>query len=193
MRVKWLWLGNGWPSGAKIAERSPFTDCHAAFTENRKTGWMKTGMVSLSQPNEDLQMHFRSCQNTVMARHDTNPARHLLWGVALVALGVIFLMDRLAWIDLTQYLGPQTHWWHFLPLLLALGGLIRMLTAQSVRQLAKGLVRIVVGLWLFACLQQLGGLSFANSWPVLLVAFGAQMLVRGWYGRGTRPCEEVAP
>jgi len=150
-------------------------------------------IVAPSQLNEDLKMHVHSDQNTLMQCHRGNPRRHLLWGIALVALGTIFLADSLAWLDLTQYLGPQTRWWHFVPLLLALGGVIRLLTAHSVRQVVKGLSRIGVGVWLFACLEQLGGLTFANSWPVLLVAAGAQMLVRGWDGRGRKHCDEVAP
>ena len=138
-------------------------------------------------------MKLHSDRNEITACRSDRPRRHLLWGVSLVVFGTIFLMDRLAYFDLTQYLGPQSHWWHFLPLMLVLGGAIRLLTASSVRQIAKGFVRIVVGLWLFACLEHLIGLTFENSWPVLLVAVGAQMLVRGWYGRGTKSCEEVAP
>jgi len=137
-------------------------------------------------------MNQRPDQNLIPACRNENPRQHLLWGLALVILGTIFLMDRLNWLDLTQYLGPQAHWWHFLPLLLALGGLIRLLTASSARQVARGLVRIVVGLWLFACLEHFAGLTFENSWPVLLVAIGVQMLVRGCYGRGTKSREEVA-
>ena len=138
-------------------------------------------------------MKLRSDRNVSRACRNDNPRRHLLWGLALVILGTVFLMDRLNYLDLTQYLGPQARWWHFLPLLLALGGLIRLVTAQSVRQVAKGFIRIVIGLWLFACLEHMAGLTFENSWPVLLVAIGVQMLVRGWYGRGTKSCEEVAP
>jgi peptidoglycan/LPS O-acetylase OafA/YrhL len=152
---------------------------------------VQPSIVALSQLNEDLAMHFHSDHGDLMRCHRGNPRRHLLWGFALVALGTIFLMDRLAWLDLPQYLGPQTRWWHFLPLLLALGGVIRLLTAHSARQVVKGLSRIGVGVWLCACLEQLGGLTFANSWPVLLVAVGAQMLVHGWFGWGKKHCDGV--
>ena len=138
-------------------------------------------------------MRYRHLQDAQLSCDRGTPQRRLLWGAALVALGTIFLLDRLAWIDLTQYLGPQTRWWHFLPLLIALGGFIRLISARSVRQVVKGGVRIVLGVWLFACLEQLWGLSFENSWPVLLVAIGLQMLVRGWYGRGRMTCEQAAP
>ncbi len=138
-------------------------------------------------------MNLHTARNEIRDCRDDRPRRQLLWGLALVIFGTLFLLDRLNYFDLTLYLGPQAKWWHFLPLLLALGGLIRLLSANSVRQVAKGLVRIVVGLWLFACLELWAGLTFENSWPVLLVAAGAQMLVRGWYGRGSKSGEEVTP
>jgi hypothetical protein len=138
-------------------------------------------------------MRYRNSHDVQLCHDSASQRSRLLWGAALVALGTVFLLDRLAWIDLTQYLGPQTRWWHFLPLVIALGGFIRLISARSVRQVVKGSVRIVLGVWLFACLEQLWGLSFENSWPVLLVAIGLQMLVRGWYGRGRTTCEQAAP
>jgi hypothetical protein len=174
-----------------LFEISSFTDPCRRFTENRTTDGVQPSIVTLSQLKEDLDMHTHSDHSHLMRCHRGNPRRHLLWGVALVALGTIFLMDRLAWLDLTQYLGPQTRWWHFLPLLLALGGAIRLLSAHTARQVVKGLGRMAVGVWLFASLEQLWGLTFANSWPVLLVAAGAQMLVCGWYGWGGKHCGEV--
>lgn len=122
--------------------------------------------------------------------HETS-RRHLLWGVALVAVGTAFLLDRLALLDLTQYLGPQTRWWHFLPLLVALGGLIAVISAESVRQVLKGLGDIVLGVWVFACLERLWGLTFAGSWPILLIAFGLQMLLRGLFDSGRKAHSEV--
>ena len=131
--------------------------------------------------------------NDLIAQRRRNPRASLLWGAALVLIGSVFLLDRFALLDLQQFLGPQAHWWHFLPLLISLGGLIRLLSAQSARQVSRGLIRIVIGVWLYACLVPLWGLSFANSWPVLLVAFGVQMLVRGWHGRGNERCAGMAP
>ncbi len=126
------------------------------------------------------------------AHHHDNPRRRMLWGASLVAVGAAFLLDRLAVVDLTQYLGPQARWWHYLPLLVALGGVITVVSAQSVRHVLKGLGDMVLGLWVFACLEQLWGLTFANSWPVVLIAFGVQLLLRGWFGNSRSAPSEVS-
>lgn len=127
-------------------------------------------------------MRYPAHPNEFSAHCEHHSRRRLLWGVALVVLGSVFLLDRLAWLDFTPYLGSPTHWWHLLPLLLAMGGAISVVSARSVRHVLKGLVKIALGIWIFACLELLWGLSFHNSWPVLLIAFGALMLIRGWYG-----------
>ena len=137
-------------------------------------------------------MRYRPHHHELRAHCHDNPRKRLLWGAAFVAVGTVFLLDRLALLDLTQYLGPQTRWWHFLPLLVALGGVISVVSAQSVRRVLKGLGDIVLGVWVFACLEQLWGLTFANSWPILLITFGVQMLLRGWFGSSRTAASEVA-
>jgi len=137
-------------------------------------------------------MRYRPHHHELRAPCHDNPRKRLLWGAAFVAVGTVFLLDRLALLDLTQYLGPQTRWWHFLPLLVALGGVISVVSAQSVRRVLKGLGDIVLGVWVFACLEQLWGLTFANSWPILLITFGVQMLLRGWFGSSRTAASEVA-
>lgn len=126
------------------------------------------------------------------ARHHDNPRRRVLWGASLVALGTVFLLDRLAVLDLTQYLGSQTRWWHFLPLLIALGGVISVVSAQSARHVLKGLGDVALGVWIFACLEHLWNLTFSNSWPIVLIVFGLQMLLRGWFGTDNTASKEVA-
>lgn len=136
-------------------------------------------------------MRYRPHRHELRAHNYDNPRKRLLWGAALVAVGTAFLLDRLAVLDLTQYLGPQTRWWHLLPLLLTLGGAIAVVSAASVRRVLKGLGDIALGIWVFACLEQLWGLTFANSWPILLIAFGLQMLLRGWFDGGRTARSEV--
>ncbi|MBK7315117.1 LiaF transmembrane domain-containing protein [Candidatus Aalborgicola defluviihabitans] len=137
-------------------------------------------------------MRLHHPRHQFLARHHDNPRKRLLWGASLIAVGTVFLLDRLAVLDLAQYLGPQTRWWHYLPLLLALGGVIAVVSAQSARQVLKGLIDIVLGTWVFACLEHLWALTFSNSWPIVLIAYGLQMLLRGWLGHGQAPRGEVA-
>jgi len=137
-------------------------------------------------------MRYHPHPHEILAHHRPNPRQRLLWGIALVALGTVFLLDRVAVLDLTQYLGPQTRWWHGLPVLFALGGAISVVCAQSAWHVLKGLFSIVFGVWVFVCLEQLWNLTFANSWPILLIAFGLRMLIHGWLGSARGQCKEVA-
>lgn len=137
-------------------------------------------------------MRLHHYPHELRTRYPDNPRRRLLWGMAWVAVGTVFLLDRLAVLDLTQYLGAQTRWWHYVPLLVALGGVISVVSAQSARQVLKGLVDVVIGTWVFACLEHLWELTFANSWPIVLIAFGLQMLLRGWLGHRRTRHSEVA-
>jgi hypothetical protein len=136
-------------------------------------------------------MRYRLHRHELRAHDHDNPRKRLLWGAAFIAVGTAFLLDRLAVLDLTQYLGPQTRWWHFLPLLLTLGGAIALVSAESLRQVLKGVWDIVLGVWVFACLEQLWRLTFANSWPILLIAVGLGMLLRGWFGIDRKARSEV--
>lgn len=54
------------------------------------------------------------------------------------------------------------------------------LGAGEQRQVLKVLVDVVLGMWVFACLQHLWALTFANGWPIVLIELGLQMLLRGW-------------
>jgi hypothetical protein len=137
-------------------------------------------------------MRYRPHRHELRAHDYDHPRKGLLWGAAFVAVGTAFLLERLALLDLTQYLGPHTRWWHFLPLLLTLGGAIALVSAESLRQVLKGVWDIVLGVWVFACLEQLWGLTFANSWPILLIAIGLEMLLRGWFGGDRKARSEVA-
>jgi hypothetical protein len=136
-------------------------------------------------------MRFQPHPRELLARHHDNPRKRLLWGASLVAVGTLFLLDRLTVLDLMQYLSPQTHGWHFLPLLIALGGVISVVSAQSVPQFLNGLEDMALGVWVFACFSNLWGLTFANSWPIVLIVFGLQMLLRGWLGMGRSATNEV--
>jgi hypothetical protein len=57
----------------------------------------------------------------------------------------------------------------------------------------SGFWLVLVGLWLFAVLEQLFGLTFRNSWPIFIIAAGVQMVVRplrsarSEQGRGQEP------
>lgn len=104
------------------------------------------------------------------------PARHerkyVLWGLTLIAAGLIFLADRLDWIEL----GPV---WTYWPVIFVIIGLIDCASARSMKQIADGLFWVLLGAWIYVCKEHLWGWSFGKTWPIILVAVGASMIIDG--------------
>jgi hypothetical protein len=106
----------------------------------------------------------------------------MAWGVVLMVLGSVLLADRLGAIDLSETFGPVYLWWMWWPLILMLAGGIRLLTADRLAQTVSGVSEIAIGGWLLACFQHWGGLTFSNSWPIVLIAGGLHIM----FGAGSR-------
>lgn len=102
------------------------------------------------------------------------PARNRdqwIWGLALIAVGLAFLFDRL---DMFDAAGVWIYW----PAITAVIGLARVLRAVSAREVLGGLWLLVVSAWWTVSYNGLWGLGFDNSWPVFLIAAGAGMVLR---------------
>jgi hypothetical protein len=97
--------------------------------------------------------------------------RQVLWGLLLVGLGVAFLLDQMHIIEIADL-------WHYAPLLLVLIGVNQTIGYPSAGEFSRGLWNVFIGLWLFATLEGLFGLTWANSWPLLIIISGVTMAIR---------------
>ena len=93
------------------------------------------------------------------------------WGLTLIVVGAIVLLDRLYYIDASDY-------WHYWPLLLVVVGINQTIGYPSAREFGNGLWTVFIGLWLFACFEHVFGLTFRNSWPLFILAAGVKMVVQ---------------
>ena len=93
-----------------------------------------------------------------------------VWGVVLIALGVVFLLVQFGVVEL-RGIG---RWWPAIPILF---GVIRIATIESVRHLATGISFILWGLWFFACTEHWYGLTYRNGWPLVLVIVGFEAIL----------------
>ena len=112
--------------------------------------------------------------------------RQVLWGLLLVGLGLAFLLDQMNIVEIESL-------WHYAPLLLVVIGINQTIGYPSGREFASGLWTAFIGLWLFAVVEGLFGLTFANSWPLFIIISGITMAVRpiaerkfGKYDKGER-------
>lgn len=108
--------------------------------------------------------------------HSYTTRKQIMWGLVLIALGVIFLLDRMD-IVVADTL------WHYWPLLLVVAGINQTIGYPSARQFRSGLWTIFTGLWLFAVFENLFGLTFRNSWPLFLLMGGALMVLTPVFNR----------
>ena len=102
--------------------------------------------------------------------------KQIMWGLVLIAVGVIFLLDRADLLDATTI-------WHYWPLLLVVAGINQTIGYPSAREFKSGLWTVFVGLWLFAAQEQLFGLTYANSWPLFLLMAGLQLVLAPFVNR----------
>lgn len=95
--------------------------------------------------------------------------KQAVWGLLLIAVGTIVLLDRLYYIDAGAY-------WRYAPLLLVVVGMNQTIGYPSPREFGNGLWTVFIGLWLFACFNHVFGLSFRNSWPLFILAWGVKLV-----------------
>jgi hypothetical protein len=99
--------------------------------------------------------------------------RQLVWGLVVVGVGVALLLDSMQMIHVESM-------WHYAPLLLVIVGMNKMVGYPTARHFTSGLWEMILGLWLFAVFERMYGLTFGNSWPILVIAFGAKMALEPW-------------
>jgi hypothetical protein len=96
----------------------------------------------------------------------------VILGIALLVLGILFFMDNAEIIDM----GPVWNYWPFVLVALGAG---KFLNADGTKQRIEGAWLAFIGLWLFVSMNHVLGLSFSNSWPLLVIAWGVTILWRG--------------
>ena len=89
-----------------------------------------------------------------------------IWGVFLILIGSLLLMERLGHVPL-----PIRSLW---PLILFVLAAIRVIE----KRYGSALSFVLLGFVFLACTNHWYGMTYHNSWPLLLVAAGAGMVVR---------------
>ena len=97
--------------------------------------------------------------------------KQAVWGLLLIAVGTVVLLDRMDVIDAGAY-------WRYWPLLLVVAGINQTIGYPSPREFGNGLWTVFIGLWLFACFEHIFGLTFSNSWPLFILAWGVKLVLQ---------------
>jgi predicted membrane protein len=101
----------------------------------------------------------------------------LIFGLALIFLGIIFVLDHLDqadWEDVFQ----------FWPVILVVAGVGKLFWPGSSSGRITGLILLVIGLWLLLeALDYFYYFSFWDYWPLILVLVGIRIAWQGVVGR----------
>ncbi len=114
--------------------------------------------------------------------HGRHDLARIVLGLILVALGVIFTLDRLGVVDA----GSLLSYWS---LILVAAGLARVLQPAGTPGRGFGVGLIVVGVLILLANLDLIPYTVSDFWPLLLVYLGISLLLRatGTPWRGLRP------
>lgn len=96
--------------------------------------------------------------------------KQLMWGLALIAFGVAILLDRMDIFEINDI-------WHYWPLLLVIIGVNRMIGYPTAKDFTNGLWTLFFGLWLFAVIEGMFGLTWMNAWPIPIIFVGVTMVI----------------
>ncbi len=112
-----------------------------------------------------------------------NAFGRIFWGLVLIVVGVLFLLDRMGRLDFGTVFSK--YW----PLILILAGIVH-LVANNFRNVAGGIVLIVIGgFFMLTKLDVLGKSAWHYVWPILIIILGLWILL----GLSARRSREAPP
>jgi len=97
--------------------------------------------------------------------------RQFIWGILIICMGVMFLMSRNDWVELSQL-------WRYWPVVVILFGINNMIPPTNGKRFVEGLSQVAFACWFWAALEQMWGLTLRNSWPVLIIIGGAGLILQ---------------
>jgi len=110
-------------------------------------------------------------------KDERRPQRQILWGVFLMAVGALFLLDQTGVIAMPSI-------WRFWPVVLLVMSVSRFWAGRP----GSGATLALMGLAFFAAGFHWMGISYHNFWPLLLVAVGIGIVIKV-FSREEERCE----
>lgn len=101
--------------------------------------------------------------------------KQLVWGLLLIAAGSAILLDRAGMLDLDLDLARL---WHYWPALLVFVGLTQLIPPTTPRYLLNGLWKMFFAAWWYVSFEHVMDLTFADTWPALIVAWGVGLVLQ---------------
>lgn len=101
--------------------------------------------------------------------HASRRSGAIVAGLVILGIGIGLLLENVGLL-------PRNNMWQYWPMILVVLGAVKLLLPEEPHDRISGLWFVFLGGWLQASLSQVYGLSFATSWPILLIAIGIRLL-----------------
>ena len=101
--------------------------------------------------------------------------QQLVWGIGLIVVGVVVLLQRADLIDLDLRVSEL---WRYWPWLLVISGLTQVIPPTTPAYLLSGLWSFFFAGWWYVSFNHIWCWGFRDTWPALIVACGVGLLLR---------------
>ncbi len=96
-------------------------------------------------------------------------------GALFIIIGTALLLQKLDVIYLEELLGIRSIW-NAWPIVFVILGLGKLIDSPRLKEIGEGVWWIFLGSWLYVSINHIYGLSFRETWPAIIIAFGTSVL-----------------
>ncbi len=104
-----------------------------------------------------------------MAHTHNNTRGAAVIGIVLISAGLLLMLQKFQMIDVGSV-------WSQWPLIFVIIGGVKLSQMENRKDLGEGIWWIFIGAWLYVSVRHLFGLSFSETWPALIIAWGISMI-----------------
>jgi tetrahydromethanopterin S-methyltransferase subunit F len=94
-------------------------------------------------------------------------------GIILISIGFVFMLRN---FNLLHIHSVWSHW----PLIFVLIGVIKLFAVESKKQFGEAVWWIFIGAWLYVSIRHVFDLSFSDTWPALIIAWGISIIWKSY-------------
>lgn len=106
---------------------------------------------------------------------DRTTSGRMVIGAMFIIIGTLLLLQKLDVIYLEELLGIRSLWSAW-PIIFVVIGLGKIVDAPTMMHIGKGIWLIFLGAWLYVSINHIYGLSFKETWPAIIIAWGVDVL-----------------
>ena len=97
----------------------------------------------------------------------------VVFSLLLILYGTVLLLHNFDVLEIQSI-------WRSWPLIIVAIGIYKLVQAESILNIGSGVWWIFLGCWLHVSFNHVWGLSFRETWPMIIVAWGIGILWEGY-------------